>query len=140
MAVLAITPAEVKLGAGKHTIISGRQVGVAAAAGKMVYWNEATKRWLLTDSVALASAKVQGMVLASADPDQPVDVCTKGKVIVGATAAIHVGGTYIIYSGGDILEADDALHIAGLFTSVVGPGLDNDDIEINPTVSDVALV
>ena len=140
MAVLPITPAQVKLGAGKHTVISSRKVGVAASAGKIVYFDDATKRWLLGDSVALASAKIQGMVLASADPEQPVDVCTKGKVIVGAAASIRVGGTYVVNVAGDMVEENDVLHGVGKFTSVVGVGLASDDIDINPIVSDVALV
>jgi hypothetical protein len=140
MAKLVITPAEVKLGAGKHTIISGRKVGVAAPAGKVVYFDDVTKRWLLGNSTTLAAAKVQGMVLASADPEQPVAVCTKGKVIVGATAAIRVGGTYVVEADGDMVEPDDVLNAVGKFQTVFGIGLANDDIEINPTISDTALV
>ena len=80
------------------------------------------------------------MFLNDAAADQPTDVCTKGKVIVGATAAIHQGGTYIVApTNGKVIEADDALHVAGKFTTFVGVGEAGDVMDINPTISDTAL-
>lgn len=140
MAVLAITPAEVKLGPGKHTIKKSEKAGVAVDAGEIGYFDDAAKSWKLGSSNALATAKVTGMFLNGGAADQPVDVCTKGKVNVGASAAIHEGGTYIVApTDGKVLEADDALHIAGKFTTFVGVGEAANIMDINPTISDTAL-
>ncbi len=140
MAVLAITPAEVKLGPGKHTIKKSEKAGEAVDAGEIGYFDTTVSKWKLGDSNTLAAAKVTGMFLNSGAVDQPVDVCTKGKVNVGATAAIHAGGTYIVSpTPGKVLEADDALHIAGKFTTFVGVGEASDIMDINPTISDTAL-
>ena len=137
MAVLAITPAQVKLGAGKHDVDKDGRAGVALVAGKVVYFDDAAKRYKLADSAALATAVVKGIVINGADVDQPVAVCRKGKVILGAAAAPRVGGTYVLNAAGNMVEENDALHAVGKFTSVIGPGLGNDDIDVNPTVSNV---
>ncbi len=140
MAVLAITPAEVKLGPGKHTIRKSEKAGESIDAGETPYFDAASKTWKLGDSNTLAAAKIVGMCINTADINQPVDIVTKGKVVVGATAAIHEGGTYIASpTPGKVIEADDALHVAGKFTTIIGAGLANDIMDINPTISDTAL-
>lgn len=139
MAVLPITPAQVKLGAGKQTILRSEKSGASLLAGKIAYFDTVARSFKLADSAALATARIKGMCLNDAEPDQPVDICTKGKVIVGVGAAIRPGGTYVVLTNGDMVEENDVLHAIGKFTSVVGVGLANEDIEINPTVSDVQL-
>ncbi len=139
MAVLPITPAEVKLGAGTHVVDNKGFAREDLVAGKIAYFDDVSKGYKLADSAALATAKVKGMVLNSPDDDQPVSVCLKGKVIVGASAAIRAGGTYVVNTNGDMVEADDALHAIGKYTSVVGIGLEAEDILLNPTVGDVQL-
>ena len=140
MAALVITPAEVKLGAGKQDVDRKGFAREALVAGKIAYFDDAAKGYKIADSAALATAKIKGMVLNAAEDGQAVAVCLKGKVIVGASAAITQAGTYVVFSNGDLIEADDALHTVGKFTSVVGVGLDSNDIDINPTVSDLALL
>ncbi len=139
MAVLPIVPAQVKLGAGKHVINEGQLAGVAVAAGKVVYFDVATKRWLLGDSAALATAKIRGVSIVSADPEQPLSVVTKGKVIVGVGAAIRPGGTYVVLTNGDMVEENDVLHAIGKFTSIVGVGGVSEDIELGILASNVQL-
>lgn len=140
MAVLPITPTEVKLGAGKHVILTDRNAGEPLDAGEVVYVDTVTNKWKLGDSNTLAVAKIKGMAINGAALDQPVDVVTKGKVVVGVSAAIRLGGTYVISpTPGKMVEENDILHAIGKFTSFVGIGETGEVLDINPLVSDTAL-
>ncbi|WP_398473437.1 hypothetical protein [Tardiphaga sp.] len=94
MADLTITAANV-VADPSATRVSG-QAGETIAAGKAVYLSSTSKKWMLADSnSATAEAKIAGgIALNGASLNQPLVVCTSGKVTIGAT--LTAGSPYYL--------------------------------------------
>lgn len=61
--------------------------GETIAAGKFVYKNSTSHKWMLADadSVTAAARQARGVALNSASLDQPLVVATGGPVTIGGT-------------------------------------------------------
>lgn len=92
MADLSITAASVLAGAG--ALITHGVAGAALTAGQVVYLDEATDSFKLSDSNSATAAvrDVDGITLHAAAPGQPIAVHTRGPITIGATLA--AGQTY----------------------------------------------
>lgn len=86
MTDLVITAASVVPGADA-VIDRHSNAGEAIVAGKWVYLDPATKKWLLADSnSAVAAARLPGGVaISSASLNQPVGVVKSGSLTMGVT-------------------------------------------------------
>lgn len=85
MADIAITAANVVAGSGS-TRVAG-SAGETIAAGKWVYLEPTSKKYMLADSnsATAAARKAVGLALNSASLNQPINVLTGGPVTVGGT-------------------------------------------------------
>lgn len=85
MADLSITAANVV--AGADSTRADGIAGEAVAAGKAVYLNSASKRWMLADSNAASAGarKASGIALNTAAAGQPLAVHKAGDITIGAT-------------------------------------------------------
>jgi hypothetical protein len=94
MADLTITAANVVAGANSSAVtgVSGETI----AAGKSVYLNSTTKKWMLADSnSATAEArKATGIALNGASLNQPIAVHKLGDITIGA--ALTAGTAYYL--------------------------------------------
>ena len=72
------------------------QAGETIAAGKAVYLDPTTRKWLLADSnsATAAAKKAGGIALNGASLNQPLVVCTGGPVTIGAT--LTAGAPYYL--------------------------------------------
>lgn len=106
MADLTITAANVIKGSNsrnEHGI-----AGETLTAGKAVYKDATTQKWMLADNdSATAAAKTAGgITLNGASLNQPVTVHTSGDITIGAT--LVAGGSYYLSStAGGIMPAAD---------------------------------
>jgi hypothetical protein len=86
MTDLTITPANVL-----PTSTSGIDYGFAGetiAAGKTVYLNATTNRWMLSDNNGTGTRQVHGIALNGASAGQPVTVQKSGDITIGATVVV----------------------------------------------------
>ncbi len=132
MADLVITPAQVKLGAGKHKIRKSVVVANDVDAGEMATIDGSTAD--LSD-VGGVPGSLTGMALNTAAQGQPVDICEEGEVIVGAAASIGVGVAYFGSPNNGKL-APEADVISPNVKSFAGIGLASDRILLGPLNSE----
>lgn len=120
MAEIAITPADVELGAGKHKIFRGAIAQDDIEAGEFVRFNSATSKFLLAAATGDDESKVRGMALATAFGDQPFDIVEEGEVIINAgTVAV----SYVLApTGGKMVPVDDALLVSTSRITSLGVG------------------
>jgi hypothetical protein len=92
MADLVITAASVLSGAG--ALVAHGTAGAALTAGQVVYLDEATSTYKLSDSNSATAAvrDVDGIALHAAASGQPIAVHTRGPITIGAT--LVAGQTY----------------------------------------------
>ena len=85
MVDLVITPANVI--AGSNAQRASGTAGASILAGKLVYKDSTTKKYLLADSNAAAqeARKTVGIALHAAELNQPLEVQTSGDITIGAT-------------------------------------------------------
>jgi len=85
MTDLVITPANVVAGSNAQTVEG--TAGVSILAGKLVYKDSTTKKYLLTDTNAAAqeARRPAGVALHAAELNQPINVQTAGDITIGAT-------------------------------------------------------
>lgn len=83
MADLTITAASVVAGsnATRDTGIAGETI----TAGKAVFLNAATNRWMLSDNNGTGTREVKGIALNGASANQPLAVLKDGDITIGAT-------------------------------------------------------
>lgn len=86
MADLSVTAANCVPGAGS-VVDRHSDAGETIAAGKAVYLDPTTKKWLLADSnsATAAARTAQGIAVNSASLNQPLAVLKSGSITLGAT-------------------------------------------------------
>ena len=86
MVDLTVTAASVVASGTGQGRVSGT-AGEAIAAGKAVYLDPTSKKWLLADSnsATVAARSAQRIAANSASLNQPVNVFTSGLIVSGAT-------------------------------------------------------
>ena len=87
MVDIAITPANVVVSGTGQNRASGT-AGEAITAGKAVYLDPTSKKWMLADNnhpTIAAARKAGGIALNGASLNQPVDVLTSGDIVIGGT-------------------------------------------------------
>jgi len=117
MTDLSVTAANVV--AGTNAKKTPGTSGETVAAGKTVYRDPTSKKFLLADSDSATAAvrDVYGIALNTASLDQPLVVQTEGDIKVGAT--LVVGKIYVLSdTPGGIMPADDLEQ--GDYTTVIG--------------------
>jgi len=86
MTDLVITAASVI--PGTNAVLDSGVAGEAIAAGKAVFYNAATARWMLSDNNGTGTRAVNGIALNAAAVNQPVSVQKGGDVTIGATLTV----------------------------------------------------
>lgn len=128
MTDLVITAANVVAG-NTATIVSGF-AEAAITAGQVVYLNPTTGKYNLADvnSATAAVRNAVGIALNNAANGQPIDVCTKGPVTIGA--AILAGVAYYASGtpGGIRPVADN---VTGDYTCLLGIGASTTVLNVN---------
>lgn len=118
MADLSITAASVAAGSGA-TINRNNNAGASITAGQVVYLESSSSTWKLADcNSATAEVRVPvGIALNAAGSGQPLAVCTRGPVTIGATL---VSGVVYYLSGtaGGIRPVAD--NTTGDYPAVIG--------------------
>lgn len=129
MADLSITAANVVSGEGAN--IEHGKAGETVTAGKTVYQDAATKRWLLADSnSATAAARApKGITLNGASLGQPLAVHKSGPLTIGATLTPGVAYYQSDTAGGICPVADVG---TGEYSTIIG-------IATSASVLDVAI-
>ncbi|TGP65447.1 hypothetical protein EN868_03075 [Mesorhizobium sp. M2D.F.Ca.ET.225.01.1.1] len=119
MADLTITASSVL--AGNTATIARGIAGATITAGQVVYLDPTTGKYGLADvnSATAAVRNAVGIALNSASANQPIAVCTKGPITIGATiltgVAYYASGT----PGGIRPVADN---VSGDYTLLLGIG------------------
>lgn len=137
---MSVTPADVLAGTG--AVIEDQTAGATITAGQVVYYDSADGLMKLAeaDSATAAARVPYGIALNGASNGQPLKVQRGGQIDIGATV---VDGTVYVLSGtaaGGIAPAADLT--AGWFTSVIGIGIEPNDIKMpamGPLVGGVAV-
>lgn len=83
MTDLVITAANVV--AGSNATLDTGTAGETITAGKAVFLNTATNRWMLSDNNGTGTRAVKGIALNGASANQPVAVLKDGDITIGAT-------------------------------------------------------
>jgi len=85
MVDIAITPANVIAGANAQR--TSGTAGETIAAGKLLYQDPATRKYLLSDTNAAAvdARRPVGVALHGASLNQPITLLTSGDITIGAT-------------------------------------------------------
>lgn len=137
MVDLVITAANV-VASGTTQGRAAGTAGEAIAAGKAVYLDPTTRKWMLADSnSAVAAARVpQGIAANSASLNQAVNVFTSGPVVIGATL---VPGTayYLSDTPGGICPVADVG--TGEYATIIGMAQSATVLNIDISSSGVAL-
>lgn len=94
MTDLAITATSVL--PGSNAVKDSGIAGEAIAAGKAIFLNTTTNRWMLSDNNGTGTRIVNGIALNAAAVGQPVDYQKGGDITIGATL---VAGTDYWLSG-----------------------------------------
>lgn len=136
MADLSITAGSVLAGGG-----STKRAGTAGAtitAGQVVYLDTSDGRYKLADadSGTAAVRSPFGIALNGASAGQPLTVCTRGAVTIGAT--VTAGTTYYLSPNpGGIAPLADLL--SGDYPTIVGIATSTSVIDVQFIESGVAL-
>lgn len=101
--------------------------GEALPAGRMVYQDNTTNKWMLSDCTIEAKAKVQRVVIqAAAAADSPVLLMRPGDLFTLGVGLVSKGHLYVLSTAGQIAPVADL--DVGDIPIVVGVGNDADDI------------
>lgn len=121
MADVVLVPAEILPGAG--AAFTYGSAGVAVTAGQVCSLDAAAKQFKLADANGTAAtATVKGIAMHAADVGQPLTVQTGGQITLGASAALVVGGLYVL-SANPGMFAPAADLAAGHYTVLLGVAL-----------------
>jgi hypothetical protein len=132
MVDIVITPANVIAG-GNSTRDSGI-AGEALLAGKTVFLNTTTNKWMLSDNNGSGTRSVGGIALVGASLNQPVTFIKSGDLALGATL---VAGTAYYLSGtpGGICPVADL--VTGMDPVLIG--IATSTTNINVSIQDVGV-
>lgn len=133
---LVLVPAEVLPGQGA-TYTYGA-AGVAVTAGQVCYLDAAAKQFKLADANGTAAtATVKGVAMHGATPGQPLTLQSGGEIVLGAGAAMVVGGLYVLSANpGMVAPAGDLA--AGHFTVLLGVAVSATNLRLQLLNSGVA--
>jgi hypothetical protein len=94
MTDLVVTAANVVAGADSSAVAG--VAGETIAAGKAVYQNSATKKWMLADSnsATVEARQAKGVALNGASLNQPIAIHKSGDITIGAT--LTAGTAYFL--------------------------------------------
>ncbi len=115
MADISVTPSTVIAGSN-----ATRDIGIAGetiVAGKAVFLNVATNRWMLSDNNGTGTRQVNGIALNGASANQPVSVIKDGDLTMGATLVAGTDYWLSATAGGICPRADLA---TGMDTVQIG--------------------
>ena len=115
MADLSVTASAVVAGsnATRDTGIAGETI----TAGKAVFLNAATNRWMLSDNNGTGTREVKGIALNGASANQPLAVLKDGDITIGATLVAGTDYWLSATAGGICPRADLA---TGMDTIQIG--------------------
>ena len=135
MADLTITAANVKKGAGART--EEGVAGVAITAGQLVYREEATGKYKLTDadSATPEARTLLGVALHAAAADQPLVILKSGRYAAGATVAVGTAYIASATAGGLCPIADAA---TGMYPTLLGFAVSTTEIQVDIVAAGVA--
>lgn len=136
MADLTITAANVLPVAG--SAVESGLAGEAVTAGKTVYLDSATNRYLLADSnsATVAARTPKGIALNGAATGQPLTVLLSGPITIGAT--MTAGTIYTLSeTPGGIQPATDLG--SGEYVSVIGVATSTTVLNVKIQSSGVAI-
>lgn len=115
---LVLVPAEILPGPGA-TYTYGT-AGVAITAGQVCYLDAASKRLNLADANnTVGSATVKGIAMHGATTGQPLTLQHGGEIVLGAGAAMTVGGLYVLSANPGMVAPSGDL-AAGHWTTLLG--------------------
>lgn len=136
MADLTITTTSVKKEAGAD--VDHGTAGETIAAGKAVYFDETTDKYMLSDSnSATAAARTSiGVALNGAANNQTIAVATKGPITIGATLTPGVA-YYLSDTPGGICPVADVG--SGEYSTVMGLATSASVLDLKIASSGVAL-
>jgi len=104
MADISVTPSTVIAGSN-----ATRDIGIAGetiVAGKAVFLNASTNRWMLSDNNGTGTRQVSGIALNGASANQPVSVIKYGDLTIGATLVAGTDYWLSATAGGICPRAD----------------------------------
>lgn len=104
MTDLVITAANVV--AGSNATRDTGAAGETITAGKAVFLNTATNRWMLSDNNGTGTRTVKGIALNGASANQPVAVLKDGDITIGATLTAGTDYWLSATAGGICPRAD----------------------------------
>jgi len=129
---ITVTPSAVVAGsnATRDTGIAGETI----TAGKAVFLNAATNRWMLSDNNGTGTREVKGIALNGASANQPLAILKDGDITIGATLVAGTDYWLSATAGGICPRADlatgmDTIQIgvaksaSVLAVSIVDPGV-----------------
>jgi hypothetical protein len=136
MVDITITPANVVAASGAS--LEEGTAGASILAGKVVYKDPATKKYLLADSNSptVDARTPRGIALHAAELNQPLKILKSGDVTIGATL---VAGTayYLSDTPGGICPVADVG--TGEYVSIIGLSKSTSVLTVNIQSSGVAL-
>lgn len=115
MVDITVTPANVVAGTN-----ATRDIGTAGetiVAGKAVFLNATTNKWMLSDNNGTGTRQVNGIALNGASLNQPVSVLKAGDVTIGAALTAGLDYWLSATAGGICPRADLA---TGMDTILIG--------------------
>lgn len=104
MADISVTPGNVV--AGSNATRDTGTAGETITAGKAVFLNTATNRWMLSDNNGTGTRTVRGIALNGASANQPVAVLKDGDITIGATLTAGTDYWLSATAGGICPRAD----------------------------------
>lgn len=136
MADITITAANVVKGSGAS--MDRGTAGETIAAGKTVYLDSATNKYLLADSnsATVAARSPDGVALNGASLNQPVAVLLSGPVTIGATLTPGVAYYQSDTPGGICPVADVG---SGEYSTVIGIATSASVLDVRISESGVSL-
>lgn len=136
MTDISITAANVM--AGNTATIARGTAGAAITAGQVVYLSPTTGKYDLadTDSATAAVRNAVGIALNGAAAGQPIAVCIKGPVTIGATIAAGVA-YYLSGTPGGICPVADVA--SGDYPLIIGMGASTTVLNVDIQYPGVAL-
>lgn len=136
MADLTITAANVVKGSSAS--VDRGTAGETITAGKVVYLNESTNKYMLADSnsATVAARSPDGIALNGASTNQPVAVVQGGPVTIGATLTAGVA-YYLSDTPGGICPVADVG--SGEYATVIGIATSASVLDVRIVESGVSL-
>jgi hypothetical protein len=135
MVDLVVTAASVL--PGTNASLDTGTAGEAIAAGKAVYKNSTTKKWMLADSnsATVEARTADGIALNAAALNQPVSVQKGGDITVGATLVANTDYWLSDTPGGICPQADVG---TGEYGQVIGVAISTSVLRLSLLATGVA--